>query len=329
MSNSRRDAIRRTIALSVGGSALARAPLSSAQAYPTKPIRLVVPYAAGGAVDTVSRLVGGRISEHLGQPVLVDNRPGASTNIGMQQVAKAPADGYTLLMASNTLTTNAALFSNLGFDPAGDFIPIAKVGYAPLVIVVPSTSPHDILSKLVAAAKSEPGKIIYGSAGNGSSGHLAAEQLGRAAGVEFLHVPYKGGAQALTDLIGERLNFMAINPIEVLAQVRAGRLRVLAVGSSKRFDLLPDVPTVVESGISNYEATVWWGLVAAARTPADIVAKIASVTEQSLAEPATREKLSEIGVVVDPLPPESFNEFLRAETARWSSVIRAANIKPD
>ena len=197
MSTSRRNAIKRAITLSVGGMAFARSSVSIAQAFPNKPIRLVVPYAAGGAVDTVSRLVGGRIAERLGQPVLVDNRPGASTNIGMQQVAKGPADGYTLLMASNTLATNAALFSSLGFDPANDFIPIAKIGYAPLVLVVPSTSPYDTLPKLVAAARSEPGKIIYGSAGNGSSGHLAAEQLGRAAGVEFLHVPYKGGAQAL------------------------------------------------------------------------------------------------------------------------------------
>ena len=223
---------------------LLAAATARAQPYPSKPVKIVVPYAAGGAVDIVARSVGQPLSEALKQPVIVDNRPGASANIGMEIVAKAPADGYTLLMASNGIATNMALFPKLAFDGRRDFAPVARIGYAPLVIVVPAASPAKSLNDLIAMAKAEPGKLTYATAGNGSSGHLAGELLKSTAKIDVLHVPYKGGAPAISDLLGERISFMPINPVEVLSHIRSGKLRALAVASDKRFPLLPDVPTV-------------------------------------------------------------------------------------
>ncbi len=302
---------------------------AQAQAYPNRPIKIVVPYAAGGAVDIVARIVGQVLAEQLRQPVIVDNRPGASANIGMEAVAKAPADGYTLLMASNGLTTNMSLFPDLAFDGRRDFAPIARIGYAPLVIVVPASSPAKSLKDLIAMAKAKPGELAYGTAGNGSSGHLAGESLKSLAGIDVLHVPYKGGAPAVTDLLGERLSFMPINPLEVISFIQAGRLRVLAVGSDKRVPLLPDAPTVAEAGVPGFEATVWWGLVAPARTPMDIVMKLNLETNKALHDPAIVKKLADLGVVTTPGSPDDFAQFIAKQTELWSTVIKKAGIRPD
>jgi tripartite-type tricarboxylate transporter receptor subunit TctC len=308
----------------------AAAPLiADAQVYPSRPIKIVVPYAAGGAVDIVARIVGQSLSEELKQPVIVDNRPGASANIGMDLVAKAPADGYTLLMASNGLTTNMALFPDLPFDGRRDFAPIARIGYAPLVIVVPASSPAKSLKDLIAMAKAKPRELTYGSAGNGSSGHLAGESLKALTGIDVLHVPYKGGAPAVTDLLGERLSFMPINPLEVISYVQAGRLRVLAVGSDKRVPLLPDTPTVAEAGVPGFEATVWWGLVAPAKTPAADVAILNAATNKALHDPAILKKLADLGVVTTPGTASDFAQFIAKQTEVWSAVIRKAGIRPD
>ena len=261
-----------------------------AQPYPNHTIKIVVPYAAGGAVDIVARTIGQPLSEALKQPVIVDNRPGASANIGMELVAKAAPDGYTLLMASNGIATNMALFPHLAFDAGRDFAPIATIGYAPLVIVVPASSPAKSLKDLLAMAKAEPGKLTYASAGNGSSGHLAGELLKSMAKVDVLHVPYKGGAPAITDLLGERITFMPINPVEVIAHIRGGKLRALAVASDKRFALLPDVPTVAEAGLPGYEASVWWGLVAPAKTPAEVVRQLNAETNKAADQSRDREQ---------------------------------------
>jgi tripartite-type tricarboxylate transporter receptor subunit TctC len=300
-----------------------------AQPYPNRPIKIVVPYAAGGAVDIVARTVGQPLSEAVKQPVIIDNRPGASANIGMEMVAKAAPDGYTLLMASNGIATNMTLFPNLAFDGRRDFAPIAKIGYAPLVIVVPASSPIKSLKDLIAMAKAEPGKLTYASAGNGSSGHLAGELLKSTAKIDILHVPYKGGAPAITDLLGERITFMPINPVEVIAHIRAGRLRAVAVASDKRFQLLPDVPTVAEAGLPGYEATVWWGLVAPARTPPEVVRQLNAETDMALANPAIANKLAELGVVVTPGTSDQFTAFIKSQTELWSGVIKAAGIQPD
>ena len=318
------------LAIALLPAATALAPLTAhAQPYPSHPIKIVVPYAAGGAVDIVARTVGQPLSEGLKQPVIVDNRPGASANIGMEAVAKAAPGGYTLLLASNGIATNMALFPNLPFDGRRDFVPIEKIGYAPLVIVVPASSPVKSLQDLIATAKAEPGKLTYASAGNGSSGHLAGELLKSTAKIDVLHVPYKGGAPAITDLLGERITFMPINPVEVIAHIRAGRLRALAVASNQRFPLLPDAPTAAEAGIPGYEASVWWGLVAPAKTPPEVIRRLNSETTKALTNPAIENKLTELGVVVTPGTPGQFAAFLKAQTELWSEVIKAARIQPD
>jgi len=325
----RRKSRVRLLAASMLAAVLSVPSPADAQSYPARPIRIFVPYAAGGAVDVVARSIGQPLSEALKQPVIVDNRPGASANIGMELAAKAAPDGYTLLMASNGIATNMALFPNLAFDGRRDFLAVAWIGYAPLVIVVPAASPAKTLRDLLAMAKAEPGKLTYASAGNGSSGHLAGELLKANAGIDVLHVPYKGGAPAITDLLGERISFMPINPVEVIAHVRGGKLRALAVASDKRLGLLPDVPTVAEAGLPGYEASVWWGLVAPARTPAPIVRELNEETNKALANPAIANKLSELGVVITAGTPEAFGAFIKAQTELWSGVIRSAGIKPD
>ena len=244
-------------------------------------------------------------------------------------VAKSAPDGYTLLMASNGLTTNMALFPTLSFDGRRDFAPIARIGYAPLVIVVPTAFQAKSLKDLIAMAKAKPGDLSYGSAGNGSSGHLAGEMLKSSAGIDVLHIPYKGGAPAITDLLGERLSFMPINPLEVMPHVQAGKLRVLAVGSDKRFLLLPDVPTAIEAGVAGFEASVWWGLVAPAKTPPDIVARLNAETNKALHDPAIAKKLADLGVVTTPGTSADFASFIAKQTEVWSAVIKKAGIRPD
>ena len=277
--------MKRLIALAAlaAASLTAGSPAVHAQTYPSRPVRMVVPYAAGGGVDIVARAVGQKMATLLGQPVIVDNKPGASTNIGMETVAHAQPDGYTIMMASNSLATNASLFPKLSFHPSKDFTPLARVGYAPLVLVVPAKRGPASLRALVTQAKGAPGTLQYGSAGNGSSGHLASELFKDAAGIDALHVPYKGGVPAITDLLGERLSFMLINPLEVLSHLRAGTLKALAVASEQRSPLLPEVPTMREQGLPGFSATVWWGLVAPAGTPAAVVERLNQAANKALA----------------------------------------------
>jgi tripartite-type tricarboxylate transporter receptor subunit TctC len=323
MSRHHRPYLAGLLALTVSAGAIA------ADVYPSKPIRLVVPYAAGGAVDIVARSVGQKMSVQLKQPVIVDNRPGASTNIGLDAVAKAAPDGYTILMASNSLATNSALFPKLTFDPARDFTPVARIGQASLVLVVPAKSSLTSLKGLIADAKASPGKLSYASAGNGSSGHLAGEMLKDAANIDVLHVPYKGGAPAITDLLGERITFMPINPLEVITHIRAGSMRAIAVASDKRSALLPDVPTSREQGLPGFTASVWWGLIAPARTPSAVIKELNTAANSALADPDVRKQLEQLGVTIVPGTPEAFGDFVRKETVTWSGVIKKAGITAD
>jgi tripartite-type tricarboxylate transporter receptor subunit TctC len=309
-------------AASIPGAALA-------QAYPSKPVKIVVPFPPGGAVDTIARVVGQKLADRLGQPVIVDNRPGASANIGAELVAKSAPDGYTLLMASPGLAINNTLFPRLPFNGVRDFTAIARIGYAPLVIVVNPSFPAKSLGELIAQAKAEPSKLTYASAGNGSSGHLAGELFKISAKIDVLHVPYKGGAPAITDLLGGRISFMPINPLEVVSHIKSQRLRVLAVASDQRAALMPDVPTVAEAGVPGFEASVWWGLVAPAKTPHEIIARLNAATLEALADASVKGKLTELGVVITPGTPEQFGDFIRAEDARWAKVIKASGITPD
>lgn len=319
----------RSVAAVLGLAAvLSSGPVYAAD-FPDKPIRIVVPYAAGGGVDIVTRLVSEKMGAALGQPIIVDNRPGAATNIGMAAVAQADADGYTLLTASNTLASNAALFSNLTFDPAHDFAPVGSIGYAPLVVVVPEASPNKTLKDLIAYGKSHPGKLTYASAGSGSSGHLASELLKAEGGFDALHVPYKGGAPAITDLLGQRIDFMSINPLEVVSHIQSGKLRPLAVLNAQPTALLPQVPTTASLGLPEAVATVWWGLVGPKDMPEPVVKQLNAALQQALQDPGVQKRLADLGATPTPGSASAFGTFVADETAKWTKVIKQAGIKAD
>ena len=307
---------------------LALATASHAQ-YPQKPIHIVVPFAAGGAVDVLARTIGQRLSEQVGQPVIVDNKPGANGNIAPEFVAKEPADGYTVLIAANGLATNPTLFPDLRFNVQRDFAPVAYIGYAPLILVAPTSFEPKTLRDVISKAKAEPGKLNYASAGSGTSGHLAAEMLKNSAAIDVLHVPYKGGAPAIVDMLGGRVSFMMLDPLQVMPHVKAGRLHAIAVGSPKRLPLLPDVPTISEAGLPGYEAVVWWGFLVPAKTPRDVIAKLNAEINKALADPGVRKKLEDMGTVISTGSPEQFGSFVRAETDKWADVIRKGNIQPE
>ncbi len=301
----------------------------AADGFPDKPVRIVVPYAAGGGVDIVTRLITQKMSDELKQPVIVDNRPGAATNIGMEHVARSAPDGYTLLTASNTLASNAALFPKLSFDPAKDFAPIGAIGYAPLVVVVRSDASAKSLKDLVAEGRAQPDRLSYGSAGNGSSGHLGSELLKAEGGFKALHIPYKGGSPAVTDLLGGRLSFMSINPLEVVSHIKSDKLRALAVLNPHPSKLLPDVPTAAAQGLPGADATVWWGLVGPAGMPPAVVQRLNQALQAALADPAIKQRMGEMGAEITPGGAEDFGRFVAEETVKWGKVIRAAGISAD
>lgn len=308
---------------------LAGLPLPAAAAgYPERPITVVVPYSPGGGVDIITRLVTPPMAELLGQSLVVDNKPGGGTNIGMGAVARGAADGHLLLTASNTLTTNKALYAKLNFDPLKDLIPVGRIGEAALVVVVNAKSPYRTLAELIAAGKAKPGALSYGTAGVGSSGHMASALLERAGGLQAVHIPYKGGSAAVTDLLGGRLDFMAINPLEVTGHVASGALRALAVLNDNGSRLLPGVPTARSQGV-DVRATVWWGLVAPAGTPASVVQTLNQALNKALAQPAVQQKLADIGATAVAGTPAEFGAFIQAESAELGAVIRAAGIRAD
>lgn len=321
--------IKSSIFICLWACAALTAGAAQAEEYPSKPIKIVVPFAPGGAVDAIARVVGRQISVQMGQPVFIENKPGASANIGADYVAKAAPDGYTILLAANGLATNMTLFPHVPFNALRDFAPIARVGYAPLVLVVPSEFPAKSLKELIVMAKQQPGKLNYGSAGNGSSNHLAGEMLKISAAIDVMHVPYKGGAPALTDLLGGRISYMLLNPLEVLPHIKSHQLRALAVASTKRLALLPDVPTAGEAGLPGYEASVWWGFVAPVKTPKEFVSKLNAEILKALADPQVKEKLTQMGVIINPSTQEQFGEFLKLEVEKWAKVIKTAGIQAD
>ena len=321
---------RRRISQFIALAPLAALPLAAlAQNFPSKPITLVVPYAPGGGVDIVSRIVAQELGGALGQTVIVDNKPGASTNIGMAAVAKAPADGYTLLTASPTLASNGALFKKLAFNPAEDFTAIGKIGYAPLVIVVPANSPFKSLKELIDASKQEKSELSYGSAGNGSSGHLASELLIQETGLKAIHIPYKGGSPAITDLIGGRVSFMSINPLEVISHIQSGALRALAVYGNKPTETLPTLPTTQSLGWPKLDATVWWGLVGPRNMPPELVQRLNAELQKVLARKDVQDKLATRGAIVDTGSAQKFADFSKAEIVKWGKVIKDAGILAD
>ena len=303
--------------------------LANAQQYPTKPVRIVVGYAAGGAVDIVARTVGQSLATTMGQTFIVDNKPGAGTNIAVKSVIDAPADGYTLLMAANALAANMALYQPAPFDAEKDLVPIALIGRVPVVIAANAGAPYGNIAKLIEAAKAKPGVIAFATPGNGSTPHMAVELFARAAGISLMHVPYRGGAQAITDTIGGQLPLVAVNALEVLPHVKSGKLKVLAVLSATRSAIFPDVPTIAESGFAGFEASVWYGLLAPAATPKPVVARLHAEVQKALQTPEVRARMTGVGGEVNPGTAEQFGALLHSERIRYEKLIREANIRPD
>jgi tripartite-type tricarboxylate transporter receptor subunit TctC len=317
--------MQRFIVAALAASTLASG--AAAQQFPSKPVRFVVPFAPGGQSDVVARTVGQKAGERWGQPVVVENKPGAATTIGADFVAKSPADGYTILLAPAPFVITQYAYPKLPYDSRRDFTPVTLLVTNPLVVTI---NPGKVAAKsfqdFVAAAKKEPGKLNYGSPGNGSLPHLATELFRLRSGIDVVHVPSKGGGPAVIDLVGGQIAFMFASPLEVMAHVKAGRLDVLGVTSAKRLSYWPEVPTVIESGYPDYEALAWFGVVAPAATPRDVVAKLSADIVTALKSPDVSEKLAAQGAEVAGTTPEEFGQFLVREHARWSEAVKAANV---
>lgn len=323
---------RRTLCATTAAFAalLAVAPTTArAQDYPTRPIRLVVPQPAGGPTDIVARLVGQKLSERLGQQVVIDNKPGAGSNIGTDIVAKAPKDGYTLVVGTVQHIVNPYLFAALPFDPVKDFAPVSLMTKAHIVLVVNPDVPVKTVRELVTWAKAQPGGISWASAGNGSTSHLALEAFKAETGVPATHVPYKGTQPALTDVIGGRVPVMFDGVVTSLPQIKAGKLRPLAVASLSRSPLLPDVPTMTEAGVAGFEAVGLAGILAPAGTPPAIVDRLSKEIAAILRTPDVRSQLETMGLEVVASTPAEFTAYIDADSRKWGKVIKDAGIKVD
>ena len=305
--------------------------LAAAPAYPSKPIKIIVPYSPGGTTDLLARLVGQKLTERMGQPVIVDNKPGANGMIGTDAVAKAAPDGYTLGIASpGTHGANASLYKGtITYDTLKDFTPVTQAVTAPFLLVVHPSLGVSTVKELVAAARAKPGEISYASGGSGSSQHMAMELFKTMAGVDMTHVPYKGSAASYPDLLGGTVKAEIDVLPTALPHVKSGKLKVLATGSPKRLALLPEVPTIAESGVPGYESTSWYGFVAPANLPKDVLAKLYAEISRALREPDVVEKLTSAGVIVVATKPEEFSAFIKSEVDKAAKVVKAANIKPD
>jgi tripartite-type tricarboxylate transporter receptor subunit TctC len=301
-----------------------------AQAYPTKPIRLVVPFPAGGTTDILAREVANRLTQSWGQAVVVDNRPGAGGNIGAELVAKSPPDGYTLLMGTvGTHAINASLYAKMPYDHVKDFTPVILVAGVPNVLVINPALPINSVQELIAYAKANPGKLNFASSGSGTSIHLSGELFKVMAGVEVTHVPYKGSSPALQDLVGGQVQLMFDNLPSALALIKGGKLKALAVTSTVRAAALPDVPTMAEAGLPGFEASSWFGVLAPAGTPPDIVTRLNGEIAKWLATPEAKDKLLSQGAIAAGGPPEDFVKHIAAETAKWQKVVKASGAKVD
>lgn len=322
---------RRAVLGAAIAAGFAAAPFAAtAQAYPSKPITIIVPFAAGGTTDILARVVGQALNQELGQPVVIDNRAGAGGNIGAMFAAKSPADGYTLFMGTvGTHAINASLYKKLAFDPIKDFAPLTRVAMVPNLLVANPTKPYKNVKELIAYAKANPGKVNFGSSGSGSSIHLSGELFNTMAKVDMVHVPYKGSAPAVTDLIGGQIDIMFDNLPSAIQHVRNGRIKPLAVTTARRSPELPDVPTIAEAGVPGYEATSWFGMFAPANTPAPVVARLNAALVKVLADAEVKKKLAEQGAEPYSEKPEQFAAFIRAESAKWSQVVKASGANAD
>lgn len=303
---------------------------AQAQAWPAKPIRLVVPFTPGGVTDTSGRLIAEQLSKRLGQQVIVDNKPGASGNIGTQQVAAAEPDGYTLLLGfDGTLVINPHVFPKVGFDTVKDFAPVGKIGDAVLILVAHPNFPAKTLRDVIALSKSQAGGLSYGTSGTGGTPHIAGELLAQRTGAHLVHVPYKGGGQAMTDVLGGNIPLVYTAIAGAIPHVKSGKLHPVAVSSARRATSLPDVPTFIENGVTDFEANSWVALLAPARTPKAIVDKLNTELNAVLNDPEVREKLNGMGITATPGTAEKFGEEVKRDLARYGQVVKAANIKAE
>ncbi|MBC7802907.1 MAG: tripartite tricarboxylate transporter substrate binding protein [Candidatus Parcubacteria bacterium] len=295
---------------------------SEAQTYPSRPIRLVLPFAAGGLVDVPARILAQRLSESMGQPLVVENRPGAGSTIGADHVAKSKPDGYTLMITSTTHVISANLYKPLPYDALRDFAPVMKLAEGPYVLAVHPALPAKSVRELIALARSRPGRIDYGSSGNGSSQHLVTALFCAMSGIEMNHVPYKGSDRATQDLIGGQVSVGFLGTPGALPHLKSGRLRALAVSTGRRSPELPEVPTLHEAGLPGYEATIWLGMFAPAGTPRDVLARLHAEVARLLAAAEVRASIASTGLEVSVGPAEEFAAFVRAEHEKWGKVVR-------
>ena len=306
------------------------APSAMAQQYPSKPIVLVVPFAPGGTSEMISRLVAQKLTERLGQQVVVENRPGAAGNIAMDQVARAAPDGYTLILGHiGTLAVNPAMFPKLPYDAIKDFAPVSLIAAVPNIVAVNPAVPAKTLKEFLDLARAKPGSINYGSAGNGSAGHLAMEYLKRIAKADMVHVPYKGTGPMLTDLLAGQTQATFTGSSPLIPHIKSGKLRALAVGSAMRIPSLPEVPTVAESGFAGFETAQWYGIIAPAKTPPAIIQKLSVEIAQVMKQPDVIARLSGDGTVMIGSTPNEFAAYISKEMKRWGEVVHDANIKAE
>jgi tripartite-type tricarboxylate transporter receptor subunit TctC len=320
---------RRFLRLAVGTAALpALSRIARAQAYPARAVHLIVAYAAGGPNDTTARLIGQALSERLGQSFVIENRTGAGGNIGTEVVVRAPADGYTLLLASSSNAVNTTLYEKLSFDFMRDTAPVAGLVRVPNIMVVNPAVPAKTVPEFIAYAKANPGKINMATAGNGSTTHVSGELFKQLAGVNLVAVAYRGGGPALVDLLGGQMQVMFEPAISVVEYIKAGKLRALAVTTAARSELLPDIPTIGEF-LPGYEASQWYGISAPKNTPAEIVATLNKEINAVLADPRMKARLADLGSIPTPMTPAEFGKLVADETEKWGKVVRAGNIKAE
>ncbi len=300
-----------------------------AQEYPTRPIKLIVPFGAGGAVDVVARILGNDLSKRLGQTVIVENKTGAGGNIAASFVAKSDPDGYTFLMGSTGNSVTGSLYSNLNYDPDKDLAPVVLVGQVPTVLLAHPSMPANTVSELIALAKASPDKLNFASGGAGTTEHLAAEMFNGRAGIKIKHIPYRGGAPAMNDLLGGQVQLFFTNQLNALPHLKAGTLKAIGIANSERSAVLPNVPTFVEQGMPDFFVTVWWGIFGPANMPAAVTTRFNQAVNAALKSPEVIVKFELVGATLLGGTPEQFKAFYSKESSKWGTVVRAGNIKPD
>jgi tripartite-type tricarboxylate transporter receptor subunit TctC len=305
-------------------------PAASAADYPARPVTLVVAFPPGGASDVLARILGRKLEQVLAQPFVIDNRPGAGGNVAAEAVAHAVPDGYTLLAGNNAiLATNAALYKKINFDPVADFAPIGLIGSQANILVVNPALPVKSMAELIALARANPGKLNFASSGHGLAAHLAGELFKAEAEIDIVHVPYKGAAPALQDVIAGHVQMMFATASSVVPHIRDGKVRALAVATLKRTAVLPDIPTIDELGIKNFDATTWHGLVAPARAPKDVVATLNRALAATLDDPGVKKSLGDLGVDIIGGTPEAFAAYIKSEIPKWTAIIKASGARVD